>query len=256
MKASVISQIDEGLVLFNRALRHLDAEQRRTFLWKMEMSWIFHDSALDGIVLSSADLGDAFNVQVVSDISLQPLYSEVKNHKDAIEYAKSLVGKRNFLINQELLRKLQNLFSGDGVGSKKPIRYRKEIPIHRMYFHEILSSRNMQHTMKGFFDWANGNDTKKMHPIARAATIHYRFMRIFPFATYSGKAGRMLMNVILMRGGYIPAVVHSSDRQNYYETLRESADALQDLIEKSLLNTIRSNTRVLEDAAAGRRAKA
>ena len=253
MKSPIISQIDDSLVTYNKFLRKLDAERRQYFLWKLEMSWIFHDSALDGIVLSDTDLTDAFNVQTVSDISLQPLYSEVRNHKLAIEFIRSLVPKRTFAINQELLRKMQNVFAGEGFNSKSPIRYRREIPIHRMYFHEILSSRNMQNTMKQFFDWANSNDTKKMHVIARASVIHYRFMRIFPFSTHTGKIGRMIMNTLLMRGGYMPSIVHASDRQAYYETLRESADALQDLIEKSLQNTLKSNTRILEEMLPGGR---
>jgi Fic family protein len=255
MKSPLISQIDEAVTLHNKFFRRLDSEKKQQFTWKMEMSWIFHDSALDGIVLSDTDLQDAFNVQVVSDISLQPLYSEVRNHKMAIEFCRSLVNKRTFIINQELLRKFQNIFNGEGANSRTPIKYRKEIPIHRMYFHEILSSKNMANTMKGFFEWANSNDTKKMHVLARASVIHYRFMRIFPFATHTGKIGRMIMNVIIMRGGYIPAIVHSSDRQAYYETLRESADALQDLVERSLQNTLKSNVRILQNLVPPRRGK-
>jgi Fic family protein len=253
MKSPIISQIDDAVTLHNKLFRKLDAERKQHFTWKMEMSWIFHDSALDGIVLSDTDLADAFNVQVVSDISLQPLYSEVRNHKFAIEFIHQLAGKRTLIINQELLRKMQNIFSGEGVSSRSPIRYRREIPIHRMYFHEILSSKNMQNTMKGFFEWAGSNETRRMHALARAAVIHYRFMRIFPFSTHTGKIGRMLMNLIILRGGYLPAVIHSSDRQAYYETLRESADALQDLIEKSLQNTLKSNIRILQGMLPGHR---
>ncbi|MFH1438018.1 MAG: Fic family protein [Pseudomonadota bacterium] len=253
MKSSTISQIDKSMVAHTRLLKKLDAEKKQFFYWKMEMSWIFHDSALDGIVLAGADLTDAFNVQIVSDISLQPLYNEVRNHKVAIEFIKTIAAKRNFMINQELLRKLQNIFTSEGAASTAQIKYRREIPIHRMYFHEILSSKNMKNTMKGFFEWANSGETKKMHVIARAAVIHYRFMRIFPFASHTGKIGRLIMNILLLRGGYIPAVVHSSDRQAYYETLRESADAFQELLERSLNNTVKSNVRIIDDLLPGRR---
>ncbi len=253
MKSSTISQIDRNLVTHSKLMKKLDSEKKQFFYWKMEMSWIFHDSALDGIVLAGADLTDAFNVQVVSDISLQPLYNEVRNHKVAIDFMKTIAAKRNFSINQELLRKLQNIFTGEGAASKTQIKYRREIPIHRMYFHEILSSKNMTNTMKGFFEWANSNETKKMHVIARAAVIHYRFMRIFPFTSHTGKIGRLIMNILLIRGGYVPAVVHSSDRQAYYETLRESADAFQELLERSLNNTVKSNVRIIEDLLPGRR---
>jgi len=249
----MISHIDDGITIHNRLLRKLDSESKQQFNWKMELSWIFHDSALDGVVLSDTDLNDAFNLQIVSDISLQPLYNEIRNHKVAIDFVKTLIKKRTFIINQELLRKLQSIFAGEGPNFKSQIKYRKEIPIHRMYFHEILSSRNMANTMKGFFEWANSNETKKMHVLARASVIHYRFMRIFPFSSYTGKIGRMVMNIIIMRGGYLPAIIHSSDRQAYYETLRESADALQDLIEKSLQNTLKSNIRIMQSMLPGHR---
>ncbi len=253
MKSPIIAQIDDSLITYHKFLRKIDAARRQQFLWKLEMSWIFHDSALDGIVLSEKDLYDAFSVQVVSDISLQPLYNEIRNHKAAIDFVRSLVPKRALSINQELLRKLQNIFAGEGSDSRTPIKYRKEIPIHRMYFHEIVSSRNMAGLMKQFFEWANSSEIKKMHPIAKASLVHYRFMRIFPFASHTGKIGRMIMNILLIRGGYLPAIIHASDRQAYYETLRESADALQDLVERSLQNTIKSNTRMLEEILSGGR---
>lgn len=251
MQASIITEIDRAVKIHNKLVRKLEEEQKRSFFWKMEMSWIYHDSALDGIVLSGADINDAFNVQVVSDISLQPLYTEVRNHKEAVDYIRTVVSKKTFTINQEILRRLQNIFSSQGINSRKPIKYRREIPIHRMYFHEIISTKNMKKTMEQFFKWANSKESKRMHVIARASHIHYRFMRIFPFATHSGKIGRMLMNILIMRGGYLPVIIHASDRQNYYETLRESPDALQDLVERSLLNTIKSNIRVLEDLIPG-----
>lgn len=253
MKSPIISQIDDSMVEYRKLLSKLDADKKQNFLWKLEMSWIFHDSAIDGVVLSDKDLVDAFNVQVVTDISLQPLYNEIRNHKIAIDYIKSIVSKKSFTINQEILRRLQNIFTGEGLNSKSPIRYRREIPIHRMYFHEILTSRNMANVMKQFFDWANSKETRKMHPIAYASVVNYRFMRIFPFATHSGKIGRMVMNAILMKDGYLPAIIHAAERQAYYESLRESADVLQDLIERSLYNTITSNIRILKEMIYGER---
>jgi Fic family protein len=63
-------------------------------------------------------------------------------------------------------------------------------------------------------------------------------LKIYPWTKNSGKVARLLMNFILLRHGYLPAVVHSIERQRYYEALRFENDTLLNLIVESLENSI------------------
>lgn len=53
------------------------------------------------------------------------------------------------------------------------------------------------------------------HPVARAAELHTRFVRIHPYVDGNGRAARLLLNVELMKSGYPPAVIREADRHAY-----------------------------------------
>src|SRR2546426_11792255 len=56
---------------------------------KLDISWIYHDNALEGVVLSYHELKAAIDKRIISDVSLIPMYEEIKNHKAAIEWVRT-----------------------------------------------------------------------------------------------------------------------------------------------------------------------
>ncbi len=57
---------------------------------------------------------------------------------------------------------------------------------------------------------------------------HYRLVAIHPFADGNGRTARLVMNVLLLRGGYPPVAVRPEDRKAYLDTL-EHASMKEDL---------------------------
>src|SRR5882672_12537830 len=57
----------------------------KTYQDRLDVSWIYHDNALEGVVLSYHELKAAIDKKIISDVSLIPMYEEIKNHKAAIE---------------------------------------------------------------------------------------------------------------------------------------------------------------------------
>ena len=77
------------------------------------------------------------------------------------------------------------------------------------------------------------------------AEAHCRFEQIHPFLDGNGRTGRLLLNLILVRLGFPPAIVYKRDRNRYLEALRR-ADAgepgpLAELLARAILDNLYRN---------------
>ncbi|MCB9060844.1 MAG: Fic family protein [Halobacteriovoraceae bacterium] len=59
--------------------------------------------------------------------------------------------------------------------------------------------------------------SKNTHPIEFAATIHNKFVTIHPYMDGNGRTARLLMNLILMRGGFTITIIPPIYRSEYIE---------------------------------------
>ena len=72
-------------------------------------------------------------------------------------------------------------------------------------------------------------------------------LNTYPWTKNSGKVARLLMNFMLIRHGYLPAVIHSIERQRYYEVLRYENEGLLNLVVESLENSIETTNKFLDE---------
>jgi hypothetical protein len=75
-------------------------------------------------------------------------------------------------------------------------------------------------------DWvAAVNKLRKQSDVPfpeRLAKIHNEFERIHPFLDGNGRTGRLLLNLVLVRLGYPPAIVFKSERAAYLKAMRRA----------------------------------
>jgi Fic family protein len=85
------------------------------------------------------------------------------------------------------------------------------------------------------------------------AKSHAAFERIHPFLDGNGRAGRLLINLVLVRLGYPPAVIQKRNRDRYLEALRKAdrgdLGPLSELIARAIVDNL---TRFILPAVAGR----
>jgi Fic family protein len=103
--------------------------------------------------------------------------------------------------------------------------------------------------MRQLVQWLSDPETKKtMHPVRVASKVHYQLLHIYPFPRHSGKVARLVMNLILMRAGFPPVVIHATERQRYYEALRSGEDATATLVNQALGAAIETAIQYFEEA--------
>jgi Fic family protein len=221
---------------------------QREYSESFDMSWIHHDSALEGVVYTFQELKTAIdaNIVIVPDSSLQPVCEEIRRHKQAIEWARDL-GASDVPLTAEVLKKLYLLLHPEE-GDLKSVKYRKEIPQHRLYFHEYAAPDKIAVRIRQAFEWLHGPEPPKLKdPVRVAARLHFDLLRTFPFPEDSGKVARLLMNVILMRAGLPPVIIHSTERQRYYDALRGSLPTIVHMVGESMKNSLTSIEKVLDE---------
>lgn len=238
-------------------IQHLRALIRRvpdddplvSFRRNLDMSWVYHDSALEGVVYSVQELRAAIDEQVSSDPALLPAFSEIRQHKAAVQRVRELAEKKRLAIDLEVIKTLYAELAPDEVEGRGPPKYRKDMPLHRLYFHEISPPDKIAYRMRQLIDWVNAPETRRStHPIRLAAKSHHRLLQIFPFPKHSGKVARLMMNLLLMRAGFPPAIIHSTERQRYYEALKAGGNPVAGLVQEALESSIESAIRYFEDA--------
>jgi Fic family protein len=60
------------------------------------------------------------------------------------------------------------------------------------------------------------------HLPAELAWLHARFEQVHPFLDGNGRAGRLLLNLLLVRLGYPPAIIRKGERARYLAALRRA----------------------------------
>ncbi|MGE5784288.1 MAG: Fic family protein, partial [Myxococcales bacterium] len=221
----------------------------RDYKETIDMSWIHHDSALEGVVYTFQELKSALDPAnaTITDSSLQPVVEEIRRHKQAIDLVRDLGERKRAPITVDTIKKIYVTLHPEE-GDIKTVKYRRDIPQHRLYFHEYAHPEKITYKVRQVVDWFNGPEPKKLKsPIRVAARVHYELLRIFPFQTDSGKVARLMMNLILMRAGHPPAIIHSTERQRYYEALKGALPVLVQMVTESIMNSLMSIEKLLDD---------
>lgn len=79
---------------------------------------------------------------------------------------------------------------------------------------------NVPGLMRNFAEWLSKD--QGLHVAELAAEAHYRLVTIHPFVDSNGRTARLLMNMILLMGGYPPAAIRTRDRKPYIDSLEKA----------------------------------
>ncbi len=223
-------------------------EHLEEFDRNLKMSWIYHDSAIEGVVYTAQELMGAIAEEEPEESSQTPVYDEIRNHLAAIALIEELAEKKKLTISLDVIKKLYALLAPEELEGKAQPTYRKDMPLHRLYFHEIAPPEKISYRMRQLVQWMNAPETKRStHAVRLASRSHAQLLHIYPFPRQSGKVARLVLNLILARQGYPPVVFHATQRQRYYEALKNSEDAVANFVNQALIASVESSISHLEE---------
>lgn len=246
--------LEEKAERLRMAVETLRPEQQHTFNEICAQAYIFHDSALEGLVVSGDEIASVFSADADGQYIRSRVLQEIRNHRkklgEVMEHASrcrhsSTVYRSAEITIEQILATHEALY--ENVPRKEPGKLRTQIPLHIAYFHDLMDPKLIKEKLLELCGKTKDPEFRTQHSINQAVLFHYHFMQIFPFMDGCGKVGRLFMNSFLLQGGYELAIIHGSERQNYYETLKEGPEALRLLLIDSIESALDSRANFIRD---------
>ncbi len=245
------SSLEKRITHMNELMEKAAPEVRRLFEQRFEMSWIYHDGVMEGIVYTPEEFEEAFREpsdEYGSEGPDEEAVDQIRQYRATIALVRELAQRKRLTVGLDVIKRIYATLVPEEVEGRHPPRYRKEMPSQRMYFHELLPPEKISYRMRQLVQWMNAAETRRTtHPIRLAARAHHQLLHIYPFPVHSGSVARFVMNLLLLRSGYPPAIIHATERQRYYDALRTKADATAALVHEALVASVESTIRFFEE---------
>ena len=140
---------------------------------------------------------------------------EAINHAGALDYVVAFASQDRPISKHDLLS-LHSLIlkriDDDDAG-----RYRT-IPVRIAGAEVVLPTPlRVPDLIDDFIAWVNAPSAQ--HSATFAADAHLKFVTIHPFVDGNGRLGRLLLNLLLIRAGYPPALIRKEDREDYINAI-------------------------------------
>lgn len=246
-----------NLVLENMPVEDLDFFREVNF-----QAYIYHDSAIDGKVVTKDEIESAFTPLGNSYYQRSRVFQEIRNHRmlleSIIEESRRYQTLDTAYISrvvpyEEAIQYHERLYGE--ISKLEPGKYRQNMPVHSMYFHDFIEPDLIDSRLQELCQKTEKPDFRGQHPINQAVLFHCEFMKIFPFSYGSGRVARLFMNGFLMQGCYPHAVIHSSERQRYYESLRDGPEEFREVLLDNMISALEAQLKFVENIQENRPTK-
>jgi len=180
----------------------------------------FASNAIEGNTLTRKETAMVVEKGLTVEGKSLKEYLEAVNHAEALGFIKKLVGKKRqktteldiLEIHRFILQKIDDANAG---------RYRRVAArIAGVAGVTLPNPVKVPDLMREFISWLHKKNSD--HLLKIASDAHFRLVSIHPFVDGNGRTARLLMNLILMQGGYPPALIRKKDRMRYINSIEKA----------------------------------
>lgn len=182
----------------------------------LTIEWTYNSNSIEGNTLTLQETQMVLQEGItVKGKSLREHF-EAKNHELAIDYLYSLVNDDYVLrsidilsLHNYVMRSIEEDFAGRLRNGGVRISGANFIPPNANKISDLIDE---------LVSFINENPLG-LNDIELATIFHHKFVWIHPFFDGNGRTVRLVMNLLLMRKGFPPAIILKADRKKYYEAL-------------------------------------
>jgi len=187
----------------------------------LELEYTFESNRIEGNTLTLKETDLVINEGLTISGKSMREHLEAINHQEAIAYIKHLVEKKS-VFNEHALLAVHNLILR-GIDQSNAGKYRQVQVMIKGSKHVPPAPYLVPKQMEDYFIWYR-QQQNKLHPVVLATEMHERLVTIHPFIDGNGRTSRLVMNLILLKHGYVIANLKgdAKSRMNYYLALEQA----------------------------------
>jgi Fic family protein len=199
------------------ALRPLASDALAHLQKYYDVELTYTSNAIEGNTLTHRETAEVIEHGITVGGKRLKEHLEAVDHYEAVLWMRTLADQKvpiGEAIIQELHRRIVARSEPGIAGLYSP--HRRRIAGSAVVFPNPLKIPSLMQDLGGWLEQAPATpDT--------AFEAHYRLVAIHPFSDGNGRTARLLMNLVLIRGGYVPVAVRPEDRKTYLDALERAS---------------------------------
>lgn len=194
------------------AMRPLTVGELERLRNEFMIEFTYNSNAIEGNTLTLKETAMALE-GMTNDRKPLKDHLEAVGHRDAFLYVQDIANK-DMPLSESVIKNIHALVLMNRPEDKGVYR---RIPVRIMgAFTQPIQPYLIESKMSELL--VTDNERKGvLHDIERVARFHLEFEGIHPFIDGNGRAGRLLMNLELIKCGYPPINIKFTDRKRYYD---------------------------------------
>ncbi|WP_281962431.1 Fic family protein [Bacteroides nordii] len=204
------------------ALRPLPEEALKKIQDALDIEYTYESNRIEGNTLTLQETALVVNEGVTISGKSMREHLEAINHAEAISYIKD-IAKQDIEISERTIKEIHALIL-HGIDRENAGRYRTVPVMISGSTHMPPQPYLIEKQVEDFILRLKQMEMEKVHPVLIAAYLHDELVRIHPFIDGNGRTSRLLMNLYLLRHGYVIITLKGSNdaKVNYYKALEKS----------------------------------